>query len=436
VFFGIGKWGRLINIGEGGMAFEFYQLPPSGQRISFGLEVMSREPPEPSGQLATDSIRADGQVVWIRDFERCAGVRFVDLSGATRQQIRQWGSIEGPSEAAAEGEKVQPNAIETELRGSASTLLETTSQRTRARCSSPNALGGPGSGNQPTVEQPSGTKSRIDRVALMSMTGWVAVLALLSGITTMILSQPVHFAPLLATIRERSIGKRAPLRAAEPSVPKTALAFQVEAVDMNNERRLLTFENDASAVELRLSSATSSTPSKAFLVKAAALPAKRIATEKRRSLSNFELRRPTVTHRVTNASSANSTLAIDWAAPSRLAIRAGDPSGTILAHTAAHVPAAPQPIRLDGQAQDARLISSVSPAYPALPRSIGLQGEVTIDALVDSTGRVAAMKPLSGPVALQQAAMDALRQWKYEPARLDGQPVSTHLSVTMKFHLN
>jgi protein TonB len=46
------------------------------------------------------------------------------------------------------------------------------------------------------------------------------------------------------------------------------------------------------------------------------------------------------------------------------------------------------------------------------------------------------MKPLSGPVALQQAAMDALRQWKYEPARLDGQPVSMHLSVTMKFRLN
>jgi periplasmic protein TonB len=67
---------------------------------------------------------------------------------------------------------------------------------------------------------------------------------------------------------------------------------------------------------------------------------------------------------------------------------------------------------------------------------MGLQGEVTIDALIDSTGRVAAMKPLSGPVALQQAAMDALRQWKYEPARLDGQPASTHLTVTMKFHLN
>src|SRR6266436_920194 len=79
VFFGLGKWGKLINISEGGMAFEFYQLPPNGERLSFGLEVMARES-EPSGKLATDSIRADGQVVWTRDVERCAGVQFLDVS--------------------------------------------------------------------------------------------------------------------------------------------------------------------------------------------------------------------------------------------------------------------------------------------------------------------------------------------------------------------
>ena len=100
MFFGIGKWGRLINIGEGGMAFEFYQLPPIGQRISFGLEVMGREPSGASGQLATNSIRVDGQVVWTRDFERCAGVQFVEISRATRQQIRRWLSVEAPAEAA------------------------------------------------------------------------------------------------------------------------------------------------------------------------------------------------------------------------------------------------------------------------------------------------------------------------------------------------
>lgn len=445
MFFGFGKWGRLINICEGGMAFEFYQPPPRAQRISFGLEVIGREPPEPSGKPATDSIHADGQVVWTRDCERCAGVQFVDTSGGTGQQIRQWLSIEASSGAAAEGEEVQRGAIETELPGRPLTLHETTSHGTDegqawnaglAQSSSPQALRAPDFDKQPTLEEPSSAKSQIDRAALMSMARWVAVLAILGGITTMILSQRVHLAPLFESIRERSISNRVPPGAGERSVAKTPLAFQVEVVDMNNRRRLLTFDNDASAVEAWLSSAASSTPKKAFLANPAAPPAERTVAEKRRSLSNLKLGRPTVTRPATNASTEDSTLAIDSAAPSREAIREGDPSGAVLANTAAQVPAAPRPIPVVGQAQQARLISSVSPAYPALARSIGLQGEVTIDALIDSTGKVAAMKSVSGPVALQQAAMDALREWKYEPARLDGQPVSMHLSVTMKFHLN
>jgi protein TonB len=126
--------------------------------------------------------------------------------------------------------------------------------------------------------------------------------------------------------------------------------------------------------------------------------------------------------------------AIDLGASSRGAIRAEDPSREILTNTAQQFSVAP-PIPVSGKVQQARLISSVAPAYPAFVRSIGLFGDVTIDALIDSTGKVTTMKPLSGPVPLQQAAMDALRQWEYEPARLNGQPVSTHLSVTVKFQL-
>jgi len=422
------------------MAFGFYELPPRDQRLSFSLEVMGREPSEASGKLATDSIHADGQVVWTRDFERCAGVQFVDISGAAQRQIRQRLSIEPSSGAATEGKKSQGDVIGTGLARQQLTLHEATSQGAdegQLWGSSPNVLWGPDFDKQPTVEEPSGAKSQIDRAALMSMARWLAVLAMLGGITTMILSQRVHLAELLASIRERSIGNSAPPRAGERSVAKAPPVFQVEAVDVNNRRRLLTFYNDASAVEASLSSgaAASRTPNIPFSVNAAPPPAERTTTEMRRSLSNLKLGRPTVTRAATNASTEPPTLAIDSGAPSREAIRAGDPSGAILANAAAQLPAAPQSTPVGGQTQQARLISSVSPAYPAYARSIGLQGEVTIGALIDSTGRVVAMKPLSGPVGLQQAAMDALGQWKYEPARLDGQPVSMHLSVTMKFRL-
>ncbi len=438
VFFGLGKWGRLINISEGGMAFEFYELPPSGQRLRFGLEVMGREPSEGSSKLAIDSIDADGHLVWTRDFDRCAGVQFVDVSGATRQQIRQWLSIEPSSGAATEGERVQGDPIKTELPGRPLTVHETTREidggqswnADLAQCSSAQALWRPHFDEQPTVEEPSSAKSEVDRAAL-SIAPWLAIFAMLAGITTMILSQRVHLATLFESMRARSISNRAPPSEGEHSVARTPLGYQVEAVDANNRRRLLTFDNDASFVEAWLSSgaAASSTPNKAFLANPAAPPAERTTAEKRRSLSNLKLDGPTVTRRSTNASTENSTLAIDSVALSREVIGAGYTSGAILANTTKQVPAAPQPLPVGGQAQQARLISSVSPTYPAIAKSIGLQGNITIDALIDATGKVTTMKPLSGPVALQQAAMDALRQWNYEPARLNGQPVSTHVSV-------
>jgi protein TonB len=96
-------------------------------------------------------------------------------------------------------------------------------------------------------------------------------------------------------------------------------------------------------------------------------------------------------------------------------------------------PAAPLPI--GGDVKPARLLSSTAPGYPSLAKTQRIEGAVKIDALVDANGRVSSMKVVSGPVLLHQAAMDALRQWKYQPATLDGKPVSMHLTVTVQFRL-
>ena len=96
-------------------------------------------------------------------------------------------------------------------------------------------------------------------------------------------------------------------------------------------------------------------------------------------------------------------------------------------------PSAPVPV--GGEVKPARLISSVQPLYPQLARSQRLAGDVRIDALIDENGRVNAMKVVSGPVLLHQAAMDSLHQWKYQPASLDGKPVPMHLTVTIQFRL-
>jgi periplasmic protein TonB len=99
-------------------------------------------------------------------------------------------------------------------------------------------------------------------------------------------------------------------------------------------------------------------------------------------------------------------------------------------------PAAPEvPLPVGGDVQSARLISKVDPSYPLLAKNQHVAGDVRIDALIDANGRVTTMKVISGPTLLHQAAMDALRQWKYQPASLDGKPVPMHLTVTLQFRL-
>jgi TonB family protein len=99
-------------------------------------------------------------------------------------------------------------------------------------------------------------------------------------------------------------------------------------------------------------------------------------------------------------------------------------------------PAAPEaPLPIGGDVKAAELISRVSPVYPPLARNQHVSGDVRIDALIDANGRVTTMKVISGPTLLHQAAMDALRQWKYQPATLDGKQVPMHLTVTLQFRL-
>jgi len=99
-------------------------------------------------------------------------------------------------------------------------------------------------------------------------------------------------------------------------------------------------------------------------------------------------------------------------------------------------PVAPSaPLMVGGDVRQAKLISSTPPQYPLLAKTQHIEGNVRIDALVDENGKVSLMKVVSGPTLLQQAAMDAIRQWKYQPATLDGKAVPMHLTVTLQFRL-
>ena len=118
------------------------------------------------------------------------------------------------------------------------------------------------------------------------------------------------------------------------------------------------------------------------------------------------------------------------------AVPAGAAMDAALGTEAAAQPSAPaSPTPVGGDVKPARLLSSVPPVYPPMARSQHVAGDVRIDASIDANGRVSSMKVISGPALLHQAAMEALRQWKYQPATLNGSAVAMHLTVTIQFHL-
>jgi len=95
---------------------------------------------------------------------------------------------------------------------------------------------------------------------------------------------------------------------------------------------------------------------------------------------------------------------------------------------------APVRIRVGGALKPPRLVSSVEPVYPAMARNAGIEGDVVIDTAIDQKGNITSARVVSGPPMLRQAALDALRQWKYAPSMLNGEPVPVQVTVRIKFH--
>lgn len=87
----------------------------------------------------------------------------------------------------------------------------------------------------------------------------------------------------------------------------------------------------------------------------------------------------------------------------------------------------------DAPVLPAKLVHAVPPVYPPDAMLNYITGDVRIEAVVDPKGHIGEMKILVGPAALRQAAMDALKQYEYEPATQGGKSVASKVTVTIKF---
>lgn len=562
VFFGQNNWGKLIDLSEKGMCFQFEQSPSLKEPIEFTFEAMGCMSIPHEANAFGDSFQAAGRVVWTREFERTAGVQFLNLSVRSRDQIRYW-----LSSAAGQGATTSPEALNVghtaglteELRrewdaewkghfgqqapeplvskvrpaampkAPAGPIHETSGPELEEVDSHLESLWQPEPPFRPeslpphaelrreperdfgeqsaepvafntnslqefeqkceaqspdevaTVEQgfwktepevaprnletagsyaemvravrshdgleqssfephamlqheerqtrgqtlrPKPQKARPGYVAAVTFLGTLVVAAAVIGIAT-------------KSTGKAGAGEVAPLAPAsridagleEHTAGQSMGPFLVEVLDTSSRRSVLWFTGDG---RQDVSTREVQKPAPALSAVSAVsrdpiVEEKLPAPARREPLPDFTLASPRVASGATTSAGGSE-------APVAPAIGEAPLAGDAFRGTLPS-PAAPveRTLPVGGDVQPARLIRAVLPVYPQLAKVNRVAGDVTLDALIDASGNVRDVSVISGPVFLREAAKVALKQWKYEPARLDGQPTAMHLTVTVKF---
>src|SRR5262249_8221141 len=94
------------------------------------------------------------------------------------------------------------------------------------------------------------------------------------------------------------------------------------------------------------------------------------------------------------------------------------------------------PVRVGGDVKEPKVIRMVPPVYPRVAVIARVHGAVLLEATLTAQGTVEEIRVVSGHPLLHQAAIDAVKQWRYEPTLLNGEPVPVVFTVTVNFELS
>jgi len=98
-------------------------------------------------------------------------------------------------------------------------------------------------------------------------------------------------------------------------------------------------------------------------------------------------------------------------------------------------PPAPSTVHLPSKLVDGFLIYKSVPQYPIIAKTAGVQGTVVLQAAISKSGTIENLQVISGPAMLQQAAIEAVKNWRYRPYLLNEQPVEVETTVNVIFKL-
>ena len=96
----------------------------------------------------------------------------------------------------------------------------------------------------------------------------------------------------------------------------------------------------------------------------------------------------------------------------------------------------PSKVRISSGVAQGLLIREIKPSYPTLAVQARVQGSVLLQAVIAKDGTVHDLRVVSGHPLLVKAALDAVRQWRYKPYLLNGQPVEVDTQIVVNFTLN
>ena len=90
-------------------------------------------------------------------------------------------------------------------------------------------------------------------------------------------------------------------------------------------------------------------------------------------------------------------------------------------------------VRVPSTVEAAMILQKTMPTYPVIAKTAGVQGTVVLAATISKGGTIENLRVVSGQPLLQQAALDAVKTWRYKPYLLDGQPVEVETSINVVF---
>lgn len=267
------------------------------------------------------------------------------------------------------------------------------------------------------------------KIGIGAAAGAILVLAIIAGV-------PSLRTRVLATTGAKSTA--APLEAGMHE-------FQVEVADVNNRRWILRSGGEAGSpfvdTSSRRNAQPTAAPSKKNAVKseranesddASEAPAPEIPQPKVATPDELVLARP-----LKSASAASQVENL----PPSIFDGITPPIGSLANNLPVTGPNAPGPAPVQagargGDLQAAVLLTRVSPIYPSDALKDGLRGEVRVRATIGTDGVPTKLTAVSGDPRLIQAALQAIRQWRYRSATLEGQPIETTTIVSVAFGLN